>query len=246
MPKGMTTDSQNRRRGGASHFRDVSPTEMASLLRSMLGLDPHEQQPEERAADLRRQFPKYVNGVNSGAWIAWCLVGLALFAGLRLPTMRAVVATARRVIVALAMMQTGGNLSHAAVRLMVSRRALRQALKDYELYPWVRGLDDRNGPPVVTIGAKLPEVEETQEIPRLRFVQPAKYGLEVPPEVVEDGIAGTVEFRVENEAEGAGPAWLVRGDRREPLFRGMWCDAATARAYARSHGHAFEEIDGDE
>lgn len=209
----MTTDPDDRRR--APDSRDVAPAEMATLLRAVLGLDPHRPLPEERAADLRRPFPATIRDVAAGPWLAWCLIGLTLFVGPRLPTYRAVIATAKRVIVALAMLRTD-SISRSAMVLGVSRRTLREAMRAAELYPWRRGSDDVDAPPT----------------------HPVRYE---PGSSTQDGTAGTVQFEPRND-EGAGPSWLVRGDRRELLFRGAWSDAATARAYARSHGHAFEEI----
>ena len=214
----MDTDPDDRR--GASHHRDVAPAEMATLLRAVLGLDPHRPLPEERAADLRRPMPATIHDVATGPWIAWCLIGLTLFVGPKLPTYRAVIAAAKRVIVAIAMLRSD-SISRSSVLLGVSRRTLREAMRAAELHPWRRGRSDEHGPPVHPLRCEPGSL----------------------PEAAEDGTAGTVQFEPRND-EGAGPSWLVRGDRRDLLFRGAWSDAATARAYARSHGHAFELIGG--
>jgi len=148
MPKGMTKTLRDRSQDGDNpHVRDVAPAEMATLLRAVLGLHPHQPLLDEQAADLRRPFPMVITGVSTGPWIAWCLVGLALFSGPGLPNMRAVVATAKRVVIALALLRTNGSLTRASAMLGTSRRTARDSMKDSELYPWYRGPDDENGPP---------------------------------------------------------------------------------------------------
>jgi hypothetical protein len=46
------------------------------------------------------------------------------------------VAEARRVAMVIAMHRHDGNITHASAALGTSRRALRDALKRAELYPW--------------------------------------------------------------------------------------------------------------
>ncbi|MEX1364780.1 MAG: hypothetical protein AB1Z98_16755 [Nannocystaceae bacterium] len=64
-------------------------------------------------------------------------------------------------------------------------------------------------------------------------------GRRPPRRVIEDGTPGVVRFT--HAIEGGGPAILIRGARRDPLFGGAWTLATAARAYAREHGHVYQE-----
>lgn len=116
---------------------DAVSVEVAGNLRAMLGLASDEPVLEERVASLACPLPTVVRELDAGAWIAWCLAGLPLFAG-RLPTLRRVKLSAGRVVVALAMLRTRGNLSRASAMLRTSRKVLRDNLRLVDLYPWHR------------------------------------------------------------------------------------------------------------
>lgn len=94
------------------------------------------------------------------AWLVWAEAGLALFVtsssaeageeeseeqrGVRcsaMPSLNAIIGEARRIAIVVAMVRSGGNLSHAAEELGTSRSALRVQLRAAGLYPWDRVLD---------------------------------------------------------------------------------------------------------
>ncbi len=77
--------------------------------------------------------------VDVGALLAWALVGLTLFSRRPQPPMREVLGEVRRMILALLMERTGGNISRVAAALSTSRRAVRDQLETagpYELDVW--------------------------------------------------------------------------------------------------------------
>lgn len=127
--------SGSRMRPVGMAWRDVEVDAVASTLRAMLGLPPGEMAPGEEAAARRRPLPARVRDLDAGGWIAWCLVGLVLF-GDEQTQMAQVRVEAKRVMMALAMMRAGGNLSAAARSLGTSRRVLREGLMVVGLYPW--------------------------------------------------------------------------------------------------------------
>lgn len=118
-------------------LRDVSPSDVAGTLRSLLGLAPDEPAPGELAASIGRTLPAKVERLDVGAWIAWCLTGLPLFSG-RFPKLLRVRAAADRVVMALAMTDSAGVLTKASVVLRVSRQTLRDHLRGFGLHPWHR------------------------------------------------------------------------------------------------------------
>lgn len=222
-------------------LRDAVPAEIATFLRVVMGLSPTELAPGELAATLRRSMPSVVHGLDSGAWIAWCLSGLVLFAE-GLPVMEWVRVESKRVVMALAMLHSGGNITAAAEALGTSRRALRESLRGVGLYPWQSWSGERRG------GGRREGSEgyggsdgfesERGELPEsARSCRPIVPGAE--PEVVEeDGVKGVVWFKLEDVDYG-GPAWLVRGERCELMFRGRWIHWREAKDYALEHGHEF-------
>ena len=113
----------------------MEPETLARLLRSLVGLAPDEPAPGEQAATLRRPMPAVIRGVDAGGWIAWCLVGPVVF-GEPAPVMRRVRAESKRIVAALAMLHAAGSLSAAARELEMSRKVLRDHLRDAGLYPW--------------------------------------------------------------------------------------------------------------
>lgn len=116
--------------------RDVEPCDVAELLRGMLGLAPDEPAPGELAAAFHRgALPRRVAGLDAGAWIAWCLVGLAIF-GERSPSLRLVRRESSRVVMVLAMARARGNVSAAARTLAMTRKVLRDNLERLGLLPW--------------------------------------------------------------------------------------------------------------
>lgn len=91
------------------------------------------------------------------------------------------------------MQRANANISHAARLLKTSRRALRDALKDLDMYPWPHPSIDR------------PAVPEERP--------PSTYASE--PGVAEDGTAGVVRFRF--KTQDSGTVLLDRGDDGVPL-----------------------------
>lgn len=118
--------------------RDAAPDELAGCLRAMLGLDPEEPTPGERAASLGEPLPLIVAGLDVGAWLAWCLAGLPLFEG-ELPTLRRTKLIAARILTALAMLRTKGCISEASTLTRTTRKVFRDNLRSAGLYPWRGG-----------------------------------------------------------------------------------------------------------
>ncbi|MCA9705435.1 MAG: hypothetical protein KDK70_06295 [Myxococcales bacterium] len=108
----------------------------------MLGLPPDQPAPGELAATVRRFVPPLVRGLDAGAWIAWCLVGLAVFVDGPGPLTQRAQAEAKRLVVALAMLRSEGNLSAAARALGICRKVLRDHLRASGLYPWLYVVTD--------------------------------------------------------------------------------------------------------
>ncbi len=127
--------------GGDEPLRqDIDVTVMLTVLRCWLRLPVQEEVSGERAAGRGRQFPSTVEKVDIVAWFAWSVAGLRLFAGDSEPQLDRVVNEARRVLLALLMERTEGNITHVAARIGSSRRVVRERLKEYCLY----GLVDWN------------------------------------------------------------------------------------------------------
>ena len=124
--------------------RDVEPHDVAEKLRGMLGLLPCEPSPGEQAASFRRALPPLVQGLDAGAWIAWCLVGLTLF-GERLPSLRRVRREAFRMVIVLAMLRAHGNKSAAARMLAMTAKVLRENLERAGLLPWSSATPGEDG-----------------------------------------------------------------------------------------------------
>lgn len=127
--------------------RDVEPYRVAERLRAMLGLLPAESVPDELAATFRRPLPPIVQGVDAGAWIAWCLAGLFIFRD-RFPSLRIARRESYRVILVLAMLRANGNLSEVSRMMGSSRKVIRENLARAGLLPWAlavvpSGDDDR-------------------------------------------------------------------------------------------------------
>lgn len=108
--------------------RDVEPADMASKLRGILGLPPEEPAPGEEAAIRSSPMPPLIRNVDAGGWIAWCLVGLPLFAE-RFPSLGAVRHAAKRLIVVLAIERSRGDDELASRMLRMSSKALRENLR---------------------------------------------------------------------------------------------------------------------
>ena len=121
----------------AVEHRDVEPDNIAAKLRGLLGLAPDEPAPGERAASFGRPLPPLVTGLDAGAWIAWCLVGLVMFAG-GFPSLGQARHEAKRVVIVLAMLRTRGCISAAGRLTDTTRKILRENLKRLALYPWRR------------------------------------------------------------------------------------------------------------
>lgn len=145
------TRSAARHAGAAGRIepvaRSLPAAEVAAFLRSLAGLPFTD---GEGAMDAKRPAPRTV---DANAWVAWTLAGLyacampdedakreddgeARHRGPWMPSVRVMMAEARRVAVVVAMHRHGGNLSRAAQALETSRRALRETLRAAGLYPW--------------------------------------------------------------------------------------------------------------
>jgi len=137
----------HQRRAGhrGLEFRDVATVDVARCLRSLLGLNPEEPTPEEVVARNGSPLPLNVAGVDVGPWIAWCLAGLPLFAG-QLPPLGEAKATAYRLLTAVAVVRTRGNLSDAACLLGRSRKSIREYLRAFGIYEWAEGLRSNRRP----------------------------------------------------------------------------------------------------
>jgi hypothetical protein len=109
--------------------RSVFVPDFIIHLRLMLGLPPTEPAPGEGAATRGFTLPTVADALDLGAWLAWALAGLPLFVCKPLPSMEETVATARRVVLGLAVERTGGNVTHAAKLLQVSRLTVRHYLR---------------------------------------------------------------------------------------------------------------------
>lgn len=114
--------------GPVPQRRDVSVAPLLVTLRSALGLPPHELAPGERAASRGRHLPPLVEGVDAGARIACSLVGLSLFSLEASPKLRNLLGEAKRMLLALAMERTAGNISHVGAMLGICRRIARDIL----------------------------------------------------------------------------------------------------------------------
>jgi len=125
--------------------RDVDVADVAVLLRAVLGLPSRHPSPGELSAALRRPLPSKVHDLDTGSWIAWCLVGLPLFAT-DYPGLAQVRVVATRVAIARAMLVQHGNISRSARMLGITRKVLRDHLRLANLYPWRRGPDDEHDP----------------------------------------------------------------------------------------------------
>lgn len=148
-------------RGGTAQ---ASLSDLLLLLRSALGVAPYRAAPGELAASVGRDLPAVISAVDVGGWLAWVLAGLLVFAArddderhrqspeqdaarpadkgaMRVvaPGRRVATLEAQRVIGALAMIRTHGNISRTALALDTSRRALREVLKAGGLYPLAPG-----------------------------------------------------------------------------------------------------------
>ncbi|MEX1367509.1 MAG: helix-turn-helix domain-containing protein [Nannocystaceae bacterium] len=121
-------------RARAAERRDVRVASVLVTLRSGLGLDPLRPGSGELAAERGRESPAMLSGVDTGAVLAWVRAGLALFADDRLPTSEEALTEARRVLLAVAMERTGGNITAVGSQLGLSRRAVRCHLRAQGLY----------------------------------------------------------------------------------------------------------------
>ncbi len=98
-------------------LRDVSVHELERILRACLGLPPTE---SERADEHLRR-------VDAEAWIAWAVAGCRMFSERPRPLLEARLAL-ESAIIRSAMRRHGGNRTHAAAHLRMSRRAIREML----------------------------------------------------------------------------------------------------------------------
>lgn len=93
--------------------------------------DASDRRRDDQAVRLAKRS---VTDLDVGAWTAWGLVGLQLFSGGRLPELRVFMAAARSVLLIAAIERFDGNISRMAATLVISRRRLREMLKEAGLY----------------------------------------------------------------------------------------------------------------
>lgn len=127
--------------------RPLLADEIAPLLRSVAGLPHWDRTLGEEVAVLARPSSAPIHRLDAAGWIAWTLGGLHVFAvpgqaandpergAPWIPSLQAAVDEARRTVIALALLRFRGNLTHTAVALGTSRRALRSHMKRLGLYP---------------------------------------------------------------------------------------------------------------
>lgn len=72
--------------------------------------------------------------VDVDAWVAWTLLGLELFSTEQLPTVEEVATKSRYIILKAASVRFNGVITHMANALKMSRRRLRDCLKQGGLY----------------------------------------------------------------------------------------------------------------
>ncbi|MEX1367510.1 MAG: helix-turn-helix domain-containing protein [Nannocystaceae bacterium] len=120
-------------KGAPAARRTVSVATIRSALRTASGVNPFRAAPGEVVAFLGRQSPEAIERLDVGAWIAWSLCGLELFAG-ALPSSKHAASECRRIVLALAMHRTGGNISETARIVGSSRKVLREHLRRLGLY----------------------------------------------------------------------------------------------------------------
>lgn len=82
--------------------------------------------------------PPALPPANARALIAWHMAGLSLFFGGRQPSLREVLHEAKGVALAFAMERNSENITHVALALGASRRAVRTHLQSVGLYDWTR------------------------------------------------------------------------------------------------------------
>jgi len=215
----MTSEPDDRRR--APDSRDVAPAEMATLLRAVLGLDPHRQLPEERAADLRRPMPRGHPRRRDRA-VARVLPHRAhAFRRAKAPNLprlhRNVEASHRRArdashqqisrsSVVLGVFEADASRGHASGgTLSVGARARRRGCADH---------------------------------------LPVRYEPGPLPEATEDGSAGTVQFEPRKCRRGRGPVVACARRTTGAAVSGRVVRCRDRDGYARSRSHAFEEIGG--
>lgn len=127
--------TRSLRRARPPIFRDTTPSEVATTLRSLLRLSPDRAAPGEHAAFHDRPIPLFIRDLDAGGWIAWCMAGLLIFnrdRSLLDHTRRESI----RVVAGLAMVRSHGNISAAARMLGTTRKVLRDNLIRLGLYPW--------------------------------------------------------------------------------------------------------------
>lgn len=130
-------------------------TPVQQSLRALLGLPAPLPLPGEESASWPQPSPQpQPTTVDPGAWIAWCMVGLPLFDGTRLPPLRLALSQARRMLLALAMLRGRGTITRAAASLQLSRKVLRDNLRALGLYPWP---EQATQPPARTPGPQRPD-----------------------------------------------------------------------------------------
>lgn len=120
-------------KGRPAERRTVVVASMRTTLRSALGCNPHRAAPGENVAFIGRELPETIDKLDVGAWIAWSLCGLELFAGAP-PSSKHAASECRRIVLALAMLRAGGNISEAARLVGSSRKVLREHLRRLGLY----------------------------------------------------------------------------------------------------------------
>ena len=140
-------------KGAPPEYRDVSVAALLVCLRAVLGVWPDQITPGELAALRGRPLPERVFDVDAGALLAWTVAGLILFSERGSPSWRKVAREAKRVLLALNMERTGGNITRVAEALDSSRRMVRDTLKATGLYT----LDLEGDAEPAEVGMTIPE-----------------------------------------------------------------------------------------
>lgn len=200
-----------------------TPSQLVVFLRALVGQPEEQPSPTKLAASVAQLLPEELRKVEIGGLIAWFIIGLGFLAE-GPPSLKQIRVESWRLIMAIAMLKSGGSISYGATLLDTSRRSLRDGLRAAGLYPWprrqrARRVDQADDP------------EPGQESSFASLVRQLS-------DVVEDGTHGIVWF-ASVDRNDVGPAWLERGGQSLQLFRGWWVDRETAETYARDYGHDF-------
>lgn len=112
--------------------------------------------PARTSRGQREAPPLGLAPANARALVAWHMAGISLFAGGRQPSLREVLHEAKSVVLALAVDRNSENITHVALALGASRRAVRTHLQSVGLYDWTR-IETDDGEDGGELGTELVE-----------------------------------------------------------------------------------------